>query len=142
VSLAAPSCRAYTRDAPGSAGLVLQTGRKKTGVLSVVFWVFSPVLLPQARRGRFVSFKPTLFCDRGVVGGWERTDEPIKPYTTAETMDAGWCWQIEHEHRINRGYVYSSDFISDDEAEKEFRAKKPRVGPTRVGPVISRGRER
>ena len=47
-------------------------------------------------------------------------------------MDAGWCWQIEHEHRINRGYVYSSDFIRDEDAEREFRAKNPKVGTTRI----------
>jgi tryptophan halogenase len=37
-----------------------------------------------------------LFCDRAIIAGWRRTHEPIKPYTTAETMKAGWCWQIEH----------------------------------------------
>ena len=72
------------------------------------------------------------FCDRALVGGWTRGDEPIRPYTIAETMDAGWCWQIEHEFRINRGYVYSSDFISDSDAEAELRQKKPKIGPTRV----------
>jgi tryptophan halogenase len=42
-------------------------------------------------------------------------------------MDAGWCWQIDHEHWINRGYVYSSKFISDDAALREFLAKNPKV---------------
>jgi tryptophan halogenase len=62
-----------------------------------------------------------------VIGGWARTNEPIKPYTLAETMDAGWCWQIEHENWINRGYVYSSNFISDDTALGEFLSKNPKV---------------
>ena len=97
-----------------------------------------PLLLGKALGEPFVSFKRSLFCDRAVVGGWDRgRDEPIKPYTTCETMDAGWCWQIEHENRINRGYVYSSDFISDEEAEREFRAKNPKVGPTRIVRFVS-----
>ena len=60
-----------------------------------------------------------------MVGGWVRTAEPILPYTTAETMDAGWAWQIEHEHHVNRGYVYSSAAISDDDAAAEFLRKNP-----------------
>jgi tryptophan halogenase len=52
-------------------------------------------------------------------------------------MEAGWCWQIEHETRINRGYVYSSAFISDQAAEREFRAKAPKAGPTRVVKFVS-----
>ena len=52
-------------------------------------------------------------------------------------MNSGWCWQIEHDHRINRGYVYSSAFISDGEAEQEFRLKNPKVGPTRVVRFVS-----
>jgi tryptophan halogenase len=85
----------------------------------------------------FYSYQDSLFCDRAVVGGWTRTGEPIKPYTTAETMNAGWCWQIEHEFRINRGYVYSSSFISDNDAEAELRAKNPKVENTRVIPFRS-----
>jgi tryptophan halogenase len=42
-------------------------------------------------------------------------------------MDAGWSWQIEHEHHINRGYVYSSQGISDDEAVTEFLRKNPKA---------------
>ena len=64
----------------------------------------------------FISYADTLYCDRAVIGGWQRTSEVIQPYTVAETMDAGWAWQIEHEHFINRGYVYASAFVSDDGA--------------------------
>jgi tryptophan halogenase len=109
--------------------------------LSADLWLdcsgFESFILGRALAEPFVSFKSSLFCDRAVVGGWDRTTEPVKPYTTAETMDSGWCWQIEHDHRINRGYVYSSSFITDADAEKEFRMKNPKVGGTRVVKFVS-----
>lgn len=97
---------------------------------------FRSELLGKAMGVPFISYADSLICDRAVVGGWNRTDEPILPYTIAETMHAGWAWQIEHPGRINRGYVYSSRFISDAEAEAEFRAKNPRLGPTRIVPFV------
>ena len=119
--------------AEGVAGLALESGLTEAADLYVDCSGFASLLLGKALNEPFVGFQDSLFCDRAVVGGWARgADEPIKPYTTAETMDAGWCWQIEHEHRVNRGYVYGSDFISDEDAEREFRAKNPKVGPTRI----------
>ena len=47
-------------------------------------------------------------------------------------MNAGWAWQIEHEHHVNRGYVYSSAFIPDEDADKEFRGANPKVQQTRM----------
>jgi hypothetical protein len=74
-----------------------------------------------------ISYSKTLFCDRAIIGGWPRTDEPIHPYTLCETMDSGWCWQIEHEHWINRGYVYCSRFLDDDSARAELLRKNPKI---------------
>jgi tryptophan halogenase len=47
-------------------------------------------------------------------------------------MDAGWCWRIEHEHQVVRGYVYSTAFISDEAAQAEFLRKNPKVQKTRI----------
>jgi tryptophan 7-halogenase len=126
----------------GIAGLVLASGATLTADLYVDCSGFRSLLLGQTLSEPFVSFKPSLFCNRAVIGPWVRTDEPIKPYTTAETMNAGWCWQIEHEDRVDRGYVYSSDFISDDAAEREFREKNPKATTTRVVKFVSGRRER
>lgn len=93
---------------------------------------FRSLLLGKALKESYTSFKSTLFCDRAVTGTWRRTDEIINPYTTAETMEAGWCWQIDHPDSIMRGYVYSSSFLSDEEAEREFRGKNPKVTDTRI----------
>jgi tryptophan 7-halogenase len=88
---------------------------------------FRSELLGRVLGEQYLSYSDALFCDRAIIGGWARTDEPIKPYTVAETMDAGWCWQIEHENWINRGYVYASPFISDEAALKELLQKNPKI---------------
>ena len=91
----------------------------------------------------FIGFDKTLFCDRAVLGGWKRDDEPILPYTTAEQMDCGWAWQIEHEHFINRGYVFCSDMISDEDAYAEFKKKNPKIpDEPRIIPFVSGYRKR
>ena len=111
----------------GIAALIAEDGERITADLYVDASGFRSELLGRTLAEPFIGYDDTLFCDRAVIGGWTRTTEPIKPYTVAETMDAGWCWQIEHEHWINRGYVYSSKFIGDDEALREFLAKNPQV---------------
>jgi tryptophan 7-halogenase len=120
------------RDAEHVSALVLDSGEKLAADLFIDASGFRCELLGRALAEPFISYADTLFCDRAIAGGWERTDEPLFAYTTAETMDAGWAWQIEHERHVNRGYVYSSAFLSDGEADAEFRRKNPRVQKTRV----------
>ena len=122
----------------GVDALLCASGRSFHADLFVDCSGFRSVLLGETLQEPFTSFSPSLFCDRAVVGGWARQPgEVIKPYTTAETMDHGWCWRIDHEHRINRGYVYSSAFVSDDDAREEFTRKHPRVRDTRVVKYVS-----
>lgn len=125
------------QDEKGITELKLASGGSASADLFVDSSGFYSLLLGKTLGEPFLSFKNALFCDRAVVGGWTRGEEPIKPYTCAETMNCGWCWQIEHEFRINRGYVYSSSFISDEEAEREFRSKNPKVEKTRIVKFVS-----
>lgn len=125
------------QDEAGIRELILKSGATASADLYVDCSGYGSLLLGKTLGEPFISYTPSLFCDKAVVGGWSRTDEVIKPYTLCETMDSGWAWQIEHETRINRGYVYSSAFISDSDAEAEFRRKNPKVGPTRIVKFIA-----
>ncbi len=124
-------------DAGGIGGLKMRTGETMRAGLYVDCTGFQSLLLGKVLGERFIDYSGTLLCDRAVIGGWEREGEPLLPYTTSETMDAGWCWQIEHRERINRGYVYSTGFLSDEAAEAEFRRKNPKLGEVRVVPFRS-----
>lgn len=111
----------------GVAALITESGQRLEADLYIDASGFRSELLGRLLQEPFTSYSDALFCDRAIIAGWPRTDEPIKPYTIAETMDAGWCWQIEHENWINRGYVYSSAFCTDDAAREEFLRKNPKV---------------
>ena len=119
-------------DESGVRSLRLESGGLEAADLFVDCSGFRSLLLGERLEEPFVDYRASLFCDRAVIGGWKREAEPIHPYTTSETMGSGWCWQIEHESRINRGYVYSSAFVDDDHAEREFRAVNPKVTETSV----------
>lgn len=127
----------------GIEALVTDDGERLTADLYIDASGFRSELLGGALEVPFRSYDDALFCDRAIISGWERTDEPILPYTVAETMESGWCWQIEHEKWINRGYVFSSRFISDEAAREEFLKKNPKTGTdTRVVPFRSGRYER
>ena len=120
------------QDDRGISGLTLNDGRAFKGDLYIDCSGFRSILLGKAMQEPYISFASSLFCDRAVTGGWERAaNEPIQCYTIAETMNHGWCWRIDHPARINRGYVYSSSFVSDADAEAELLAKNPRITKTR-----------
>jgi tryptophan halogenase len=88
---------------------------------------FRSVLLEGRLKSPYVSYEDSLFTDRAVVANVPH-DGTVKPYTVAESMANGWCWNIAFEDEDHRGYVYSSAFCSDDEAEAEMRAKNPGMG--------------
>lgn len=131
------------RDGDAIAAIRTQDGRRLEADLFLDASGFRAELIGKAMGEPLVSYRDSLFCDRALVGGWDREPgDPVLPYTTATTMDHGWCWRIDHHDRIHRGYVYSSAFVSDDEAERELRALEPRMGPVRVVPFVSGRRRR
>ena len=47
-------------------------------------------------------------------------DEKIDPVTTAWAQSSGWMWQIPTQERKGCGYVFSDQFISDEQAQLEI----------------------
>jgi tryptophan halogenase len=75
---------------------------------------------------KFQSYGRSLFCDRAIVVRMPydaSTDKEsvLHPYVKASAQTAGWIWSIPLYSRMSSGYVYSSSFISDEDAERELR---------------------
>ena len=71
----------------------------------------------------FISFNDQLFNDKAIATHIPYTDKEtqMKTYTDCVGMSSGWSWTIPLWNEMSTGYVYSSQFISDEDAEKEFR---------------------
>lgn len=83
-------------------------------------------LLEQQHPGTdgFIDMKDQLFCDRALAASIPNDDAKhgIEPYTSAIAMKAGWTWKIPMLGRFGSGYVYSSRFMSQDDAAREYCA--------------------
>lgn len=96
------------------------------GTLSAALFVdasgFRALLAGEALGGRFLPFDDNLFNDRAVVIPTPPQAAGPRPSTRATALSAGWAWDIPLRSRTGNGYVYSSSYRSDDEAETELRA--------------------
>jgi len=76
---------------------------------------FRGLLIEETLQAGYEDWTRWLPCDRAVAVGCASNGPPI-PYTKATAREAGWQWRIPLQHRTGNGYVYCSEFISDDEA--------------------------
>ncbi len=85
---------------------------------------FAGLLIEKQLDVGWVDCSQWLLCDRATVlhvpyehyyPGY------VRPYTTATALSAGWVWEIPLQYNRSLGYVHSSEFLDDDDAEHELR---------------------
>lgn len=92
---------------------------------------FRGLILRQALKEPFASYGDNLLCDRALaLQVPHEPGAPLDPYTTSTALSAGWSWRVPLYSRLGTGYVYSSRFISDDQAIDEFRRHLGKAGET------------
>jgi 2-polyprenyl-6-methoxyphenol hydroxylase-like FAD-dependent oxidoreductase len=106
------------------AGVRTEKNGSISGDLLIDCTGFRGLLINQAMKEPFISFSDCLYCDRAIAMRIPASESAggIEPYTTATALRAGWVWNIPLSQRVGTGYVYSSDFVSSDLAEQEFRS--------------------
>jgi tryptophan halogenase len=95
--------------------LVLESGEKVAGEFFIDCSGTRGVLIEQVLKTGFDDWNHWLPCDRAIAVPCESV-EPLIPLTRSTAHSAGWQWRIPLQHRIGNGNVYSSKFMSDDEA--------------------------
>lgn len=93
---------------------------------------FRGLLIEQALGTGYEPWSHWLPCDRALAVPSAATGD-FTPYTRSTALAAGWQWRIPLQHRTGNGYVYSSGFLSDDEAARALVANldAPALGEPR-----------
>jgi tryptophan halogenase len=76
---------------------------------------FNGLLIEGALETGYDDWSNWLPCDRAVAVPSSNALHQLA-YTRSTARAAGWQWRIPLQHRIGNGYVYCSEYISDDEA--------------------------
>lgn len=106
---------------------------KEHGTLTADLYIdctgFRSLLLEGKMKSEFVSFHDTLLNDRAIatIIPYLDIENEMTSATNCTAIDAGWVWNIPLFNRIGTGYVYSSKFATEEEAEAQFR--KHLAGP-------------
>ncbi len=104
------------READGQVQAVhLENGTQVGGQLFVDCSGFRALLIEGALKTGYEDWSHWLPCDRALAVPCVSVPE-MTPYTRATARSAGWQWRIPLQSRIGNGHVYSSKFMSDDEA--------------------------
>jgi tryptophan halogenase len=89
------------------------------------FWIdatgFRRVLSSAIQNTEWRSFSEYLMMDSAFAFPTESDPSGnIYTFTWARALSSGWAWEIPTQERRGNGYVYCSQFISEDEAVKEI----------------------
>lgn len=107
------------------AAIKTATGKRIDADLFIDCTGFARLLIGKTLGVEYESFADWLLCDRAVAMRVPYDVKPvdnINPYTKSTALDSGWVWDIGLRDRRGTGYVYSSSFLSDDDAEAALRA--------------------
>jgi tryptophan halogenase len=96
--------------------LVLEDGGAIEGDLFLDAGGDTRPLATRAGNSGWISYEDAAPVTRAVTLRRRRGSEPIRPFTTLETQDAGWRWRTEHDDAVGLGFAWNPTFLGEDEA--------------------------
>jgi tryptophan 7-halogenase len=106
-------------DTGNICAIMLNDGRPLDADFFIDCSGFRSLLLSETLGAKPIDLSEHLPCNSAIAAPTDET-YPETPYSRATAHAAGWQWRIPLRHRTGNGCVYSSHFMSDDEAEQLF----------------------
>lgn len=97
--------------------VTLESGQTVAGDLYIDCSGFRALLIEGALQTGYEDWTHWLPCDRAFAVQTKSVGPPI-PYTRSIAREAGWQWRIPLQHRVGNGLVYSSRYLSDEDAKQ------------------------
>ncbi|MCW3835715.1 tryptophan halogenase family protein [Sphingomonas canadensis] len=95
--------------------VTMEDGATVEGELFIDCSGFRGLIIEQALKAGYTDWSHWLPCNRAVAVPCASVDS-WTPYTRSTAHSAGWQWRIPLQHRIGNGHVFSTDYMSEDEA--------------------------
>lgn len=95
--------------------IVLESGKKIGGDFFIDCSGFRGLLIEEVLKTGYDDWSHWLPCNRAVAIPSASELAP-QPFTLSIAQRSGWQWRIPLQHRVGNGHVYSSAYMSDDEA--------------------------
>ena len=110
----------------GDNGEIMSLSTEQQGEIAGDFFVdcsgFAGLLINKCLGEKFRSYRDNLFNDSAIaIATPLDPSEPIPSQTVSTALKFGWVWKIPLTSRFGNGYVYSSEFVSAEDAEREMR---------------------
>ncbi|MCH9786628.1 tryptophan 7-halogenase [Pseudomonadales bacterium] len=115
--------------------IVLESGQVIEGDFFVDCTGFAGLLIEKTLKTEFETWQHWLPCDRAIAVQTAATETPI-PYTRSIAHGFGWQWRIPLQERVGNGLVFSSEHVSDDEAQATLMSNLS--GETLIEPRLIR----
>lgn len=122
----------------GESGFVrsvtLESGEEIAGELFIDCSGFRGLLTEQTLGTGYVDWTHWLPCDRAIAVPTANVGPP-RPFTQSIAHQAGWQWRIPLQHRTGNGHVFSSAYMSEEEAARVLLANvegKPLADPRTI----------
>lgn len=113
------------------SSLILDNGNAVCGDVFIDCTGFRGLLIGNNLDVEYEDWSHWLASDSAIAVQTEAVEAP-RPYTRTIAHSAGWQWRIPLQNRVGNGIVYSSQFMSDDEALSTLMGNL--TGPTITEP--------